>query len=489
MFSGQGVQYVNMARELYEVEPIFQEQVDICADILKPHLGLDIRQILYPSEQQTETASAQLQQTAIAQPALFLIEYALAKLWISWGVRPTAMIGHSIGEYVAATLADVFCLEDALAVVAARGQMMQQQSPGSMLAVPLSEAEVRSFLGKELSLAAINSPSACVVSGKTEVVEALQNYLASKNIDCRLLHTSHAFHSQMMEPILVAFTEQVKKVNPKPSKIPFISNLTGTWIKQDEATNPHYWSQHLRSCVRFSPGISELLKQSEGIFLEVGPGRTLSTLTKQHLTPEAKQVVLTSLRHPKEQQADIAFIFNTLGRLWMAGTKIDWSEFYTHEQCYRVPLPTYPFERQRYWIEAKTPSFLSGELGQLWSSATNVAEAETKETSTNHARPKLDNCYVAPTNEFEEQIAKIWQQILGIQQVGIYDNFFELGGDSLIATQFASRLQANFPVELPLREILLQALTVAKQAEMIEELLLEKITELSEEEVQTILTT
>ncbi|MCX7597000.1 MAG: acyltransferase domain-containing protein, partial [Fischerella sp.] len=447
--------------------------------ILIPHLGLDIRQILYPSEQQTETASAQLQQTAIAQPALFLIEYALAKLWMSWGVRPTAMIGHSIGEYVAATLAGVFSLEDVLAVVAIRGQMMQQQPPGSMLAVPLPEAEVRSFLGKELSLAAINSPSACVVSGKTEVVEALQTYLASKNIDCRLLHTSHAFHSQMMEPILASFTEQVQKINPKPPQIPFISNLTGTWIKQDEAQNPHYWSQHLRSCVRFSPGISELLKQSEAIFLEVGPGRTLSTFTRQHLAPEAKQLVLTSLRHPQEQQADIAFIFNTLGRLWLAGTKIDWSEFYSHKQCYRIPLPTYPFERRRYWIEAKTPSLLSDELNQDSSDTTNISETETK--------ANLGNDYVAPTNELEAKIAKIWQEILGIPQISIYDNFFELGGDSLIATQLASRLQAIFPVELPLRELLLQALTIAKQAETIEEILLEKIAELPEEEVEIIL--
>ncbi len=489
MFSGQGAQYVNMARELYQVEPIFQEQVDICADILKPHLGLNLRQILYPNEQQTQTASAQLQQTSFAQPALFVIEYALAKLWMSWGVLPTAMIGHSIGEYVAATLAGVFSLADALALVAARGRMMQQQPPGSMIAVPLPETEVQPFLAQELSLAAINSPSACVVSGKTEIVEALQNYLATKKIDSRPLHTSHAFHSQMMEPVLPAFTAQVKKVNLKPPKIPFISNLTGTWIQQNEATNPHYWSQHIRSCVKFSTGISELLKQPEGIFIEVGPGRTLSTLTKQHLTTNAKQLVLTSLRHPKEQQTDIAFILNTLGQLWLAGIDIDWSEFYNYEQPYRIPLPTYPFERQRYWIEAKILSFVSEENNQIFSKPANLTETKVQESTPSYFRPNIGNSYIAPTNELEEQIAKVWQEVLGIQQVGIYDNFFELGGDSLIATQLASRLQANFPVELPLRELLLQALTVAKQAEMIEELLLKKIAELSEEEVKSILTT
>ncbi|AKG21612.1 polyketide synthase [Calothrix sp. 336/3] len=489
MFSGQGTQYVNMARELYEFEPIFQEQVDICADILKPHLGLDLRQIIYPSEQQIQTASAQLQQTSLAQPALFTIEYALAKLWMSWGVLPTAMIGHSIGEYVAATLAGVFCLEDTLALVAARGKMMQQQPPGTMLAVPLAEADVKQFLGEELSLAAINSPSACVVSGKTEVVETLQNYLASKNINCRLLHTSHAFHSQMMEPILAAFTEHVKKANPQPPKIPFISNLTGTWMQANEATNPHYWSQHLRSCVRFSQGISELLKQSEGVFIEVGAGRTLSTLTRQNLTTDAKQLVVTSLRHPQEQQTDIAVILNTLGQLWLAGIDINWSEFYSQVQPSRVPLPTYPFERQRYWIEAKIPSLVSQEENQVFSQSANLTETKVQESNISYSRPNIGNSYIAPTNELEEQIVKVWQEVLGIQQVGIYDNFFELGGDSLIATQLASRLQAKFPIELPLRELLLQALTIAKQAEIIEELLLEKLTELSEEEVQLILKT
>ena len=486
MFSGQGAQYVNMARDLYENEPIFQEQVDICADILQPHLGLDLRQILYPKEQQTATASVQLQQTEIAQPALFVIDYAIAKLWMKWGVRPTAMIGHSIGEYVAATLAGVFCLEDALALVAARGKLMQQQSSGSMLAVPLPETDVQAFLGKELSIAAINSPSACVVSGKSEAIAALYNYLATKGINCRRLHTSHAFHSQMMEAVLEPFTLALKTVNLKSPQIPFISNVTGTWIKNNEATNPSYWSQHLRSCVKFSPGLSEFLKQPECIFLEVGPGRTLSTLTKQHLACDTKHIVLTSLPHPQEQQADVAFLLNTLARLWMVGTEVDWTKFYSHKQRYRLPLPTYPFERQRYWIEAKLPSFLD-EVSQVVSSNVNLQAAETKNLSSHYLRPKLSNSYTAPTNELEEKIAKIWQEVLGIEQVGIYDNFYEMGGDSLIATQLASRLQARFPVELTLHDLLLQALTVAKQAEMIEALLLERIDELSEAEVQAIL--
>ena len=355
MFSGQGTQYVNMAQELYQAEPTFRQQVDICSDILKPLLELDLRHVLYPSEEQTEEASQQLQQTAITQPALFVIEYALAQLWMEWGVHPQSMIGHSIGEYVAATLAGVFSLEDALAVVAARGQLMQQLPSGTMLAVPLPEIEVQPLLGKTLSLAAINGSSLCVVSGATESVDALQNQLASQGVDCRRLHTSHAFHSGMMEPILEPFIEQFKKVSLKPPQIPYISNVTGTWITATEATDPSYWARHLRQTVRFASGVQELLKEPAQILLEVGPGKTLTTLARRQVDRASEQVVLSSLRHPQENQSDVAFVLNRLGQLWLNGVQMNGSGFHTHQRCYRIPLPTYPFERQRYWVDPPKP--------------------------------------------------------------------------------------------------------------------------------------
>ena len=348
MFSGQGAQYVNMGWELYQTEPTFQEVVDYCAEILKPQLGLDLRHLLYDSEQKTPS---ELEQTANAQPAIFVTEYALAKLWQSWGVHPKAMIGYSIGEYVAATLAGVFSLEDALTLVAARGKLMQQLLPGAMLAIPLPEKEVQLLLGKQLSLAAMNGPSLCVVSGITSAVEALQKQLASQGVECRRLHTSHAFHSEMMEPILEPFIELVKKVSRKPPQIPYLSNVTGTWITATQATDPSYWAKHLRSKIRFAQGLQQLLKEPEQILLEVGPGRTLSTLARQHPENTAQQVILTSLRHPQDRESDVEFLLTTLGKLWLSGVKVDWSGFYTHEQPYRLPLPTYPFERQRYWIE------------------------------------------------------------------------------------------------------------------------------------------
>lgn len=351
MFSGQGSQYVNMAREIYQTEALFTEQVDRCAELLRPELGLDLRDILYPSSDQTEEATKQLQQTAITQSALFTIEYALAKLWESWGIQPQGFIGHSIGEYVAACLAGVFSLEDGLSLVAARGRMMQQLPPGAMLSVPLALEALEGLLGGELSIAAINEPCRCVVSGSMEAIANLQNQLGERGIECIRLRTSHAFHSQMMEPILKPFAERVKLVNLNPPQIPYLSNVTGKWITVAQATDPDYWARHLRHTVQFALSMEELLKEPDQILLEVGSGRTLSTLVKRHPNKVASQVVLSSTRHPQQHGSDVAFLLTTLGQLWLAGVKVDWSGFYAQEQRNRVPLPTYPFERQRYWVE------------------------------------------------------------------------------------------------------------------------------------------
>jgi amino acid adenylation domain-containing protein len=356
LFTGQGSQYPNMGRGLYESERTFRDEVDRCCDLLGPHLGFDLRELLFPAAEDEETmaeAAERLRQTALSQPALFVIEYALATLWMQWGVRPQAMIGHSIGEYVAACLAGVFSLRDALALVAARGRMMQRLPGGSMLAVPLPEAEVLPLLGAELSLAAINRPSLTVVAGPTPAVEALRAGLAARGIDGRLLHTSHAFHSAMMEPILAPFADRVRKVKLSPPRLPYLSNVTGTWIRPEEATDPLYWADHIRRAVRFADGAAELLREPNRVFLEVGPGNVLTTLVRQHPARTPGQAVLPSLRHPREKEDDGAFLLNALARLWLAGVEVDWSGFHTHERRRRVPLPTYPFQRQRYWVEPR----------------------------------------------------------------------------------------------------------------------------------------
>ncbi|KYC36603.1 beta-ketoacyl synthase [Scytonema hofmannii PCC 7110] len=347
MFPGQGAQYVDMGKELYQSEPIFREQVDLCCQLLQPHLGLDLRALIYPKESESKAAAKKLQQTDVTQPALFIIEYAVAKLWMSLGISPGAMIGHSIGEYVAACLAGVMSLEDALTLVAIRGRLMQQMPVGAMLSVSQTAAEIKTLLNENLSLAASNAPSLCVVSGTHNAVDTIYEQLAASGVECRRLHTSHAFHSVMMEPIIEPFIKEVKKVQLNPPQIPFISNVTGTWITAEQATDPNYWARHLRQPVQFATGISTLLQEPDRILLEVGPGRTLCTFAQKHSDSPA----LCSLRHPKEKQSDVVFVLNTLGKLWLYGVQVDWSGFYAHEHRHRLPLPTYPFERQRYWIE------------------------------------------------------------------------------------------------------------------------------------------
>ncbi|MFK8186311.1 MAG: beta-ketoacyl synthase N-terminal-like domain-containing protein [Phormidesmis sp.] len=354
MFSGQGSQYVNMAHELYKTEAVFKTHVDNCCQLLEFQLGMDLRDILYPAPDQVDSATEKLKQTSITQPALFVIEYAIAQLWISWGIEPIALIGHSIGEYVAATLSGVFALEDALTLVAKRGQLMQSMPAGAMLAVPLPENTLKPLLsGTSIEIATINSPANCVVSGTTEAINAFEQQLAEQSIEGRRLHTSHAFHSAMMEPVLKQFMAEVKRVPLNAPSIPFVSNLTGTWITSEEATDPNYYAQHLRGCVRFADGLTQFFDDPNQVLLEVGPGRTLSTLAKRHPNKDSEQITLTSVRHPRETVSDVTFLLKSLGALWLAGAEIDWQQYYGEAPHYRVPLPTYPFERQRYWIEPK----------------------------------------------------------------------------------------------------------------------------------------
>ncbi len=470
MFSGQGAQYVNMGLELYRTESQFQKQIDRCSEILKPHLGMDLRDILYPAKQNVEEAAHKLKQTLITQPALFTIEYALAKLWMSWEVHPKAFVGHSIGEYVAACLAGVFSLEDALSLVATRGRFMQELPGGSMLAVFLSDKEIQPFLGKNLSLAAINGPSICSVSGEKEAIENLERELSKKNVDYRHLHTSHAFHSKMVEPILDTFAEQVKQVRRHPPQIPFVSNVTGTWITSDEAMNPSYWARHLRQTVRFSDCVQELLKEPNRVLLEVGPGQTLSTLSRQQTNKSKEQIVLSSIRHPREQKSDIAFILNTLGRLWLAGIQVDWSGFYKDEKRYRLAIPTYPFERRRYWIEPvqQPRGFLASRAG-LTNNEDNFQRPTRPESQSDYVacrEPELQSHYVAPRNEVEQTITDIWQKLFGIGQIGIRDNYFDLGGDSLLASRMFAQIEKIFGKKLPLAS-LYEAPTVEQLARIL----------------------
>jgi len=365
LFSGQGAQYPGMGIELYRSEAAFRDEVDHCAEILLPRLGFDLRQALYPAlypeDGDPREAAERLEQTALAQPALFVVEYALARLWVSWGVRPEAMLGHSIGEYVAACLSGVFSLEDALGLVAERGRLMQEMPAGSMLAVPLPEEELRPLLGS-LSLAAVNGPAMCVVAGDSGEVAALAQQLEARGLQVRRLHTSHAFHSASMEPVLPRFAAAFAGLRLNTPAIPFVSNLSGTWIRPEEATSPEYWVRHLRETVRFAAGLSTLFGRAGAVFLEVGPGRALTSLVRQHpQRPEAPSV-LDSLPTAGDGRTADGAVLRTLGQLWLAGVEIDWAGFHAGERRLRVSLPTYPFERQRFWVEPDAPHAITERL-------------------------------------------------------------------------------------------------------------------------------
>lgn len=346
MFSGQGSQYAGMGAELYQAEPVFRDAVDHCCEVLRPELDLDLRTVMFATGD--ASAEEQLQNTALTQPALFTIEYALAVLWQSWGVEADAMVGHSIGEYVAATLAGVFELDDALRVVAARGRLMAGMPRGAMLAVQLEEEKLRKRLPQDVSIATVNGPTACVVAGPAEPIAAFAAELAASRIGSRPLRTSHAFHSVMMEPVLAEFRSIVAAVQPRAARVPFLSNLTGDWITPTQAGDPTYWARQLREAVRFGDCLATLLTDDDWLLVECGPGRQLAGLVRlQSTTGNTK--ALPSLPQRDSRDTDLATISEAAGTLWAAGVELDAETF--GAPGYRIPLPTYPWERKRYWVE------------------------------------------------------------------------------------------------------------------------------------------
>lgn len=359
LFPGSGTQHVNMGRELYETEPVFRAQIDQCAHLLRRHLHLDIRTLLYPDKAGHEEAARHLQRTSLAFPAIFMIEYALAQLWLSWGIQPVAMLGHSLGEYTAACLAGVFSLEDALEILIERGRLFERTDPGEMLSISLSADELQPFLRQGLSLAALNAPSLCTLSGSQESISEVEVALIRAGIHVRRLHVQFAGHSPLMEPVLAEFAAYLSHYTFHAPRIPYISNISGTWITAGDATDPAYWARHARQPVQFAAGLQALLqREPQALFLEVGPGQTLNSLVRAQQMQNA--VVLSSLRHPHDHGSASQFLLTALGQLWLAGATIDWTALHAGQQRYRVPLPPYPFQRQRYWIDpprgARTPT-------------------------------------------------------------------------------------------------------------------------------------
>jgi len=353
LFPGGGVQYPGMAGELYDTEPVFRETIDRCAELLRAESGLDLRALLAPPGEDAEGAARRMRRTSVALPALFAVEIALARLWLSWGVRPWAVLGHSLGEYAAACVAEVFSLEDALRVVTLRGRLFESLPAGAMLGVPLTEPDLAPFLGGELSVAAVNAPGQCVVAGPDGAVEALAARLAARGLEARRLHIDVAAHSPMVDPILGEFGRLLATIPLRPPTCPMLSNVTGTWATAAELTDPAYWVQHLRRTVRFGDQLAALMETPRQVLLEMGPGRTLGSFALAAPGRAPATSAATSLRHPRDPHSDGEALLAALGRLWTWGVDVDWAGVHAGERRHRVLLPTYPFARQRYRIEPR----------------------------------------------------------------------------------------------------------------------------------------
>lgn len=449
LFPGQGSQHIEMGRGLYESEATFREHFDRCAEILRPLLHLDIKTFLFPPEKDRETLDKQLTQTQYAQPCIFAIEYALAQWWISLGVNPAALVGHSAGEYTAACLLGVFTLEDALALLVRRAQLMNELPAGRMLAVRMTEDEVNAILPPELSISGCNAPSLTVVSGPSETIADFAALLEKKGVGAKALQTSHAFHSAMMDPALEPFRKAVAATPRQPARERFLSTHAGGWISGEDVADAEYWVRQIRDGVRFSAALREAMKLPNAVFMEVGPSQALTTLALQHDEPATPVVAIPAMRHAKEAVADTAAVLRAVGRLWCAGVNVNMQALYGERPPRRIALPTYPFERKRFWIEPPTATTPVRE-------SASTLEAAPESAAPTAALPPEEAQGAQSADGVLSDVLDILQDLSGIERAKIEPEcpFLEMGFDSLFLTQVSLAFQRRFLVKLTLRQML-----------------------------------
>ncbi len=469
LFPGQGAQYPGMGQGLYRRYPVVARTIDQCASILEPLLGLDLRKIVFGDPRE---AGPRLQATALAQPALFSVSFSVAALWRSLGFEPAAMLGHSIGEFVAATLAGVMRLEDALTVVAARGAMMQELPKGAMLAVMLTEPDLKACLPSDLSIAAVNANSVCIVAGPHPAIEAFEGKLIARGAGSRRLRTSHAFHSAMVDPVIEPLAKILAKIPLSPPRIPYVSSMSGTWITVDQATDPLYWARHCRETVRYAAAFACLAEPLSPILIEVGPGRTLTSLARQNDASRGAPLIAASLPDPAEERDADAVFLDTLGRLWAIGAAPNWHALYEGAPQRRVVLPTYPFQRKRYFLDAPLPCpdtanpITANPINANPINANPINANPTKANQVtamaNETRQPADNEAIAQPETpnrlaaIRADLAALLENLSGIDVAGAPPgtSFLELGFDSLFLTQASQAIKTRFNAAVSFRQMM-----------------------------------
>ncbi|MCA1561426.1 MAG: type I polyketide synthase [Chloroflexi bacterium] len=426
LFPGGGSRRPPDVSELYDTEPVFRARIDEGVEEFGLSLTPDLADYARPTTQ---------------LPLIFLVEVALAELWMSWGTKPTAMLGHSMGELTAAHLGGVMTFRDALRLVVVRAELAERTPRGAMLSVPMPEHELVPLLGDDLDLAAINTPDSCVVSGTVEAIDALEL------VDATRVPVDSAGHSRLFDPFLAEYEKHVAAIELSPPSIPFCANLTGTWITDEQATDPGYWARQYRHTVRFADCATELLRHPDRLFVEVGPGQTLSGLVRA----QGRGRTLIASLAPS--------MLDALGKLWLSGGDVDWTGFAAHERRRRVSLPTYPFERRRHWYEPDRPGVGSRVRSVLRSFS--LPRRRKPEPQLNQ------EVVVAPRTPTERAVAEIWQGALGVDAVSIHDDFFELGGGSLLVPKVIRQVNQRFGIELSFLTMV-ESPTVAGLAECVD---------------------
>ncbi|MGB3464830.1 MAG: acyltransferase domain-containing protein, partial [Cyclobacteriaceae bacterium] len=457
MFSGQGSQYLKMGKQIYLHHPYFRSIMDEGFKILLDETGIDHRELLGYTDKENNKEEL-LKETSYTQPLMFLLQYAFARFLIQLGVKPSQMIGHSLGEYTAACISEVFSFQDGLRLVTKRARLMAAMERGAMLSIQLAAEKVSEILPGDISIAAVNTESSCVVSGSFDDIKRAEGILSAKEIAFSRLHTSHAFHSSLMDPVLSAYERELNKIKLSTPKQSFISCHDGKPIDNKQVISTEYWLNHLRETVNFSKGLDYLLKDKYDTFIEIGSAKTLSGFLKQNKNFDNESIMVSVLKHPTATKDDSFYLLSALGTIWNNGIGIDWNKYYAGKTRNKVSAPTYEFDKVRFPARVdpfkKLYDFYQAASGDkiniedLFSQVSDLSEYNAEPGSGVQEKPESKSEYIEAETKTEQELVTLWESFFGYKNIGINDDFFDLGGDSLKAVTLLKRVHKALGVEI-----------------------------------------